>query len=304
VARPLADRCLRIAQDRASDIRFRWAAAAVVGYQRLHSGDFEGARVELELAGEHVGVEPVADFPHDPGTVCRSALTVVLWFLGEAEASRQAAKEVLALAESLDPTSRRSALTECWVSCNLAWRAQLDGDPSAAIDLAGHAATIATQHGYATWLAAATLHRSIAQCSQGQLDEGLPTLATTVEAWRSAGRDATGRQLHPVLMTPYFAGRLAEAHLANGDIDEAADRLDDLLADRSGNREPFWDVELLRLRATVGRIRGARADAIRSDLEAARGLAGEQNARALAAHLGLGDRMQGPGNAPAEEEAL
>jgi tetratricopeptide (TPR) repeat protein len=295
VAAPLADRCLRIALERATDIRFRWAAAAIVGYQRLYSGDFEAARRELELAGEHTGVEPVADFPHDPGIVCRSALTVALWFLGEAEASRGAANDALVLIESLDPASGRAALTECWVTCTLAWRAQLDGDPTTAIELANQAETIAIRHGFATWLAAASLHRSIAQCSLGRLDEGLPTLAATVDAWRSAGRDRTGRQLHPVLMTPYFAGRLAEVLLTKGDVEEATDWLDRLLAGGPGEGEGFWDVELLRLRATAARIRQLSPDLVGGDLEAAHRLAEQQGARALAARLGTGDQVNEQG---------
>jgi class 3 adenylate cyclase/tetratricopeptide (TPR) repeat protein len=300
LATPLADRCLRIAEERASDIRFRWEAAAIVGYQRLYSGDFENARAELALAGEHVGREPVADFPHDPGIVSRSALTVALWFLGEAETSRKGAKEVSALAQSLDPGGRRASLTQCWVACTLAWRAQLDGDPDAAIELADHATAIAVEHRFPTWLAAATLHRSIGQCSIGRLDEGLPTLAAMVDAWRTAGRDGTGAQLHPVLMTSYFAGRLAEALLAKGDFDQAAALLDGLLAERPGGGEAFWDVELLRLRATLGRIRKAPPDVIRSDLDAARRLAGVQGARALVSRLD-GDQAPAFGAATAGE---
>jgi hypothetical protein len=205
----------------------------------------------------------------------------------------------LALAKSLDPTNRRAALTESWVACTLAWRAQLDDDPTAAIELAEHAAAIATERGFATWLAAATLHRSIGLCSLGRLDEGLPTLAAMVDAWRTAGRDGTGRQLHPVLMTPYFAGRLAEALLANGDFDAAAEQLDLLLAERAGSGEPFWDVELLRLRAAVGRVRQAPPNAVRNDLEAARRLAAEQGAVALSARLETRDRAHESGTAVA-----
>ena len=285
VAAPLADRCLRIALERTTDIRFRWAAAAIAGYQRLYSGNFEPARQELELAAEHVGVEPVAAFPHEPGIVSRSALAVALWFLGEDAASREAAGEALALAESLDPASGRAALTECWVACTLAWRAQLDGDPTSAIELANHAEEIAARHRFATWLAAATLHRSIAQCSMGRLDEGLPTLATMLDAWLSAGRDRTGRQLHPVLMTPYFGGRLAEALLASGDLQDAATWIDRLLAGSLRQGEAFWDAELLRLRATVRRARGEPAEVARADLDAARRLAEHQDAWALAARL-------------------
>jgi class 3 adenylate cyclase/tetratricopeptide (TPR) repeat protein len=287
VAAPLADRCLRISLERATDIRFRWAAAAIVGYQRLYSGDFEPARRELELATEHVGVEPVAAFPHEPGIVSGSALAVAFWFLGESAASRKAADDALALAESLDPASGRAALTECWVAVNLAWRAQLDGDATAAIDLANHAEEIAARHGFATWLVAATLHRSIALCSLGRLDEGLPTLALMLDAWLSAGRDRTGRQLHPVLTTPYFGGRLAEARLANGEISEAADWVDRLLAGSLVQGEGFWDAELLRLRAMIRRAEGAAPELSDADVESARRVVERQGARALAARLDM-----------------
>jgi hypothetical protein len=110
-----------------------------------------------------------------------------------------------------------------------------------------------------------------------------------VDAWRTAGRDATGRQLHPVVMTSYFGGRLAAALVTNGDVDEAADRIDELLAGTPGDREPFWDVELLKLRAMVNGFRRAPPEVIRRDLEAAGRLAEKQGARGLAARLATGD---------------
>jgi hypothetical protein len=154
-----------------------------------------------------------------------------------------------------------------------------------AIEFADRACAIAAERSYPTWYAAATLHRSIAQCRLGRLDEGLPTLAAMVDAWRSVGRDASGRQLHPILMTPYFGGRLAEARLAEGNSAEAVRLLDELLAETAISGEQFWDVELLRLRAVAAHRSGASPERIRTDLEAARALASEQLAGGLAATL-------------------
>jgi class 3 adenylate cyclase/tetratricopeptide (TPR) repeat protein len=246
----LVERLLRIAEQQ-EDPRFRFEAAFVAGYRRLHLGQFEAARQELERATQHFGLEPIADLPEDSGIVSRSTLSIVLWFLGEAEASRGTAAEALNQAEELDPATRRGALTAAWVNTNLAWRAELEGDSEAAIELAERSVAIAAEHRYPTWFAAATLHRSIAQCRLGRLDEGLPTLVAMVDAWRSAGRDPNGRQLHPMLMTPYFAGRLAEARLASGDAKEATRLVDELLAQTARNGERFWDDELLRLRAAA-----------------------------------------------------
>ena len=186
----LVERLVRIAEEQ-DDPRYRFEAAFVVGYRRLYLGHFKRAREELERATGHLGLEPIADFPEDSGIVSRSTLSVVLWFLGEAAASRETASEALDLADSLDPAGRRTALTACWVRVNLAWRSELDGDSELAIEFADEASAIAAERSYPTWFAAATLHRSIAQCRLGRFDEGLPTLVATVDAWRSAGRDET-----------------------------------------------------------------------------------------------------------------
>ncbi len=289
----LVERLVRIAEEQ-DDPRFRFEAAFVVGYRRLYLGDFERAREELERATRHVGLEQIADPPEDSGIVSRSTLSVVLWFLGEAAASRETASDALALVDSLDPAGRRTALTACWVRANLAWRSELDGDSERAIELADQASAIAAERSYPTWLAAATLHRSIAQCRLGRFDEGLPTLVAMVDAWRSAGRDETGRQRHSMLMTPYFGGRLAEAQLACGDPDSAADLVGELLAETARGGERFWDVELLRLRAAAARALGAPPETIRANLDAARELASEQGARALAGGLEGGAEVIGP----------
>jgi hypothetical protein len=108
-----------------------------------------------------------------------------------------------------------------------------------------------------------------------------------VDAWRAAGRDAAGRQLHPMLMSPYFAGRLAEAWLATGDADGAARLVDELLAETARSGERFWDAALLKLRAAAASALGGDPDAIRADLDAARALARDQGA------LALGDALEG-----------
>jgi class 3 adenylate cyclase len=280
----LVKRLVRIAEEQ-DDPRLRFEAAFVAGYRRLHLGHFEPAREELERATRHFGLEPIADLPEDSGIVSRSTLAVVLWFLGEAEPSREAASGALGLADSLDPAGRRTALTACWVRVNLAWRSELDGDSQLAIRFADEAIAIAVERSYPTWFAAATIHRSIAQCRLGRFEDGLPTLIAMADAWRSVGRDETGRQRHPMLMTPYFAGRLAEAQLAGGDAGSAAELVDELLAETARSGERFWDVELLRLRAAAAQARGAPAEALRADLDAARELASEQGARALAEGL-------------------
>lgn len=257
VAAALADRCVTIAEGQ-EDPRFRWAAATILGYQRLYSGDFEGARRELELGARAIGTERIADFPHDMGIVGQAALAVSLLFLGEREASDEAIARAYDAAEALDPETRQAALTRAWVANWVAWHAELAGDHERALAMADRAFALAQEHGYATWLAAATLHRSIALCSLGRHDEGMPVLAAVVDAWRSAGRDAGGVQRHPVLMTAYYAGRLAEAQLATGDAEAARRWVDELLSRSARSGERFWDARLLALREEIDTGQEAR----------------------------------------------
>jgi class 3 adenylate cyclase/tetratricopeptide (TPR) repeat protein len=277
----LVERLVRIAEEQ-QDPRFRFEAAFVAGYRNLHLGDLARARDELERATQHLGLEPIASLPEDSGIVSRSTLSIVLWLLGEPARSAEAASEALRLVDALDPTARRAALTTCWVHSTLAWRAELAGDSQLAVTLAERSAGIAADRHFLTWLGAATLHRSIALCRLGRFEEGLPILTAMVDAWRAAGRDATGRQLHPMLMSPYFAGRLAEAWLATGDVDGAARLVDELLAETARSGERFWDAALLKLRAAAASALGAAPDAVRADLDAARALARDQGALALA----------------------
>jgi class 3 adenylate cyclase/tetratricopeptide (TPR) repeat protein len=292
VASALAERCVRIAAEAPHQVGLRLLATAINGYHLLYLGDFPRALSELEWTSRLGGVDPAEVFPHDPVVVGVASRAVTLWFLGDDDASRSLAAEAQERVQALDPAGRRTPLTQCFVGCLLAWMAELGGDPDGAIELAENAGAIAAQHGYPTWVAAATMHRSIALCSLGQFDEGLPTLSAVVAGWRTAGQDASGRQLHPVLMTPYFAGRLAEAQLATGDVEQAARELDRILAGTAANGEHFWDVELLRLRAVAAERLGAPQEEVRRHLDAALKLAEQQRALGLLPRLASDEELE------------
>ena len=291
VAAALAERCVRIAADEPHQVGLRMLATAINGYQLLYLGDFPRASEEFEWTARFSDIEPPEVFPHDPVIVGVASRAVTLWFLGDREASRLLADEARERSLAQDPSGRRTALTQSFAGCLLAWRAELDGDPETAIAIADQAAVTARDHGYPTWGAAAAMHRAIALCSQGRYDEGLPTLTAVLGAWRAAGQDSSGRQLHPVLMTPYFAGRLAEAQLAIGAAEQAASELERVLRDTAANGEHFWDVELLRLRAAAARCLNAPEDEVSGCLDAARGLAERQQASGLLARLAADEEL-------------
>ncbi len=260
-AEDLAQQCRVLAADNPDDDVLRWEVGAVLGYQRFATGDFDIACDELRLATKHLGFAHLADYPQDTAIVCGSALAMAEWFRGDVAESRAVARSSLADAQaSVD--ERRAAFSMSWVHSNLAFRAELDDRPDVALDHAQRAIEVAGARGYQQWLAAGMLHQAIAQCSLGQIDVGHPMLEAMVDAWRSVGRDAAGNQVHPVLMTPYFAGRLAQVRFQLGDIAGAASLTDELLASTERSGEHFWDAELLGLRARIKRERGDVADAL------------------------------------------
>jgi hypothetical protein len=265
--------------------RHELLAAGMFGYENLFLGDFPRARDELKLAGRGLGVQLTDVLNHESAVVSLATLPIATWFTGDAEQARIESAAAVKIADALDPAGRRTAFTQAYVNSMLAWHAQLDGAFEQALAFADRSIAIASARGYVTWVAAATLHRCIALCSLGRLDEGLPALSAMVQAWRSAGRDPSGEQRHQVLSTPYFAGQLAEALLASGDVAGSRAEVDRALAGSAANGERFWDVELLRLRAALRRLAGEPVDDVTADLHAARELAALQGAGALAARL-------------------
>ena len=93
-------------------------------------------------------------------------------------------------------------------------------------------------------------------------------------------------------MTPYFAGRLAEAQLLAGEVEQASRELERILAETARNGEHFWDVELLRLRAAAAERLGAPREQVSADLESALRLAEEQRAQGLIDRLTTDEELE------------
>jgi tetratricopeptide (TPR) repeat protein len=280
IAGGLGRRCARIASEHPGDEQVQMMALAVNGFQALVLGEFARAADELEQVWRMEGVEPHQVFPHDPVSTALATHAVAAWFVGEAELARALAARAERMLEQLDPGHRRTALTRASVGAYLAWHAALDGDPYRSLALAEQAAAVATERQYPTWAAANLLHRAIALCHLERHQEGLPALEMLVAQWRAAGADATGRQLHPILLTPYFSGRLAETYLDVGEPAAAQRQLDQALRESASSGEAFWDAELLRLRA-VARAASGDATGAADDLSAAQVVAARQGAGAL-----------------------
>ena len=173
----------------------------------------------------------------DSGVAHRCYLAVALWHLGQVDEALQRSAEAVALARQIgQPFTLAFALE------HRAWlfnQARLASEARAAAE---EEIAIATEQGFAYWLASATLFRADSMILQGQHREGLPLILKGIEDLR-----ATGAGLD---LTLHF-GFLADAYTQAGRFAEAAKVLDEGLATAERTDERFYEAELHRLRGEL-----------------------------------------------------
>jgi len=173
----------------------------------------------------------------DLGVGSHDYLARELWQLGYPDQALQSSQAALTLAQEVShPYSLAFALTFS------ALLHQYRREVLAVHEQAAAAMTLATEQGYAQWLARSTALHGWALAIQGQGEVGLAEIRQGL-----AADLATGGTLYQ----PYSLGLLAEAHGAGGHPTEGLPLLAEALAvmDTTGAR--FYAAELLRLKGTL-----------------------------------------------------
>jgi DNA-binding winged helix-turn-helix (wHTH) protein/tetratricopeptide (TPR) repeat protein len=185
---------------------------------------------------------------HDPGVCARNIAALSLWLLGDREASRQHSADAVALARSLGhPYSQVEA---CYTVLTVA---AVEGDLA---DLASHLATLdglSEQNllpdsvcGYADGL------RGALERWEGNDDDALRLLKPAAPVWRQFW-GTWCLPLDTVLAATLLrAGRTADAL----DVLDAAQQLS------TSSRTPWWDAEILRVRAVANQGRWSADDVV------------------------------------------
>ena len=176
-------------------------------------------------------------FGIDIGVTARSHRACTLWLLGYPDSALAQSQEALTLAQEVaHPFSLVGA--HLW----LAWVHQFRGEVEAAHDHATNSATLATQQGFALYVAWSTLTQGWALAQQGQQAAGIAKMEEQIAAAAATGAEA---------WSPYFLAMLAEIAGAAGQCDTAlrviADAKD--MVARTGQR--FYEAELARLAGTL-----------------------------------------------------
>ena len=166
-----------------------------------------------------------------------SYLARALWSLGFPEQALQHSQAARTLAEEVaHPYSLAQALVYAAIVH------QCRREVLAAHEQAAAAMTLATEQGFAQWVARGTVLHGWALAMQGQGEAGLAAIRQGLAAELATGA---------TLCQPYFLGLLAEAYGAGGHPDEGLTALAEALAVMDTTEVRYYAAELYRLKGAL-----------------------------------------------------
>jgi predicted ATPase len=300
-AHELAKQMMRLAQSVQDQYLLSYAHTAL-GWTLYFRGEWTSARTHVEQA--RALYDPLTHprstfFWSDPRVECLSIAAYTLWSLGYPDQGLKRSHEAMAVAEGLSyPVYRAMAL---------GWAAEFElfrREGQLARERAEAAMTLATEHGFAYWLAFGTAMRGGALAEQGQVEEGIAQMEQGVAAFRDMGTEVG---------QPHRLGLLAEAYGRVGQIEEGLTVLAEALAMADKNGERNREVELYRLKGEMtlrqSEVRGPGSE-VQKEAEAyfhkAIALAQRQSAKAweLRAVISLSQLWQRQGKKKEAHEML
>lgn len=267
-AKSLAEQAVALAREQ-NDPRYLTQAETAIGLALVWRGEFEPAAEHLERS--RIASEAVTQWPpafrmvHDPGVAGRSYAAWAQWMLGFPERAKREAAEAVASAEELKhPFSVAFALVFA------AFVHQARREIDATRQRADAAIALCTEHGFAMYLAVATVFRGWAIGEAGAVREGLAVMEEGLAAYSATGA---------VLVRPFYLALIGEACARSGDPERARALLLDGLAGAARTGERVYEAELGRLLGELART--TDADEAEARFSEALRVARAQGARSL-----------------------
>lgn len=233
----------------------------------------------------------VLEYGEDPCVVIHHGAALASWFLGYDERARRHLDGGLAAGRALGhPYSEAQML---WMDGVIAYDG---GDATRLRRVADRLLATCRENRFALWLPGGRMLLGAALAHEGRLDEGL----AEAEAGLGESREVAA------LTLPFWLALVAGLHARRGQLDSAAERLDEAVSTAHRTGEAWYVAELLRLQGSLLLRRGRSAAADRQAAEARRcfeqavDLARLQGAtrleqRAAASLAGGSDRPCAPG---------
>jgi predicted ATPase len=224
----------------------------------LKRGNFAVARTHLEQGLARYDPEQhrghALRYGYDPGVALQAWGGWLLHFLGYPDQALECSGRGVALGRAhAHPYSLASALA------SEAWLDLLRRDTQAACERAEELLTLATEQGFPSFVAAATLVRGVALTATGREAEGLAELRQASTAWRSTGA---------LVMMTWIMAILAEALGKAEQAEEGLNAVAEGLAIAEERGEHFYEAELHRLRGELYLLQSKAQGAGQAEAEA------------------------------------
>ena len=204
-------------------------------------GEFTSALHHLNLGRSLY--DPQKHYAHalmygqDPGVICLSRASYVIWFLGYPDQALRSIRQALTLAQELShPFSLAGALHFTAMLHHLYREAQ------ATQERVEELIALSREQGFTQWLALGVLMRGWALAAQGQGETGIAQIRQGLAAYAAVGAK---------LGQPYLLAVLAEAYGKAGQPAEGLNVLAEALTVAQNTGDCFFEAELHRLKGQL-----------------------------------------------------
>jgi predicted ATPase/class 3 adenylate cyclase len=236
----LAEQLLTLAQ-RHDDPALRLQGHRALGDSLFWRGQLVAARAHLEqgiaLYDSQQHRAHALLYGQDPGIGCRVYAALVLWRLGYPAQALQRVHKALTLARELaHPFSLALALSYA------AGVSRLRREWPASQAHTETLLALATEQGFAFWVASGTMLRGAALAAQGQGEAGIAEIRQGLAAWRATGAEVN---------VPGFLAMLATAYGDVGQPEAGLPLLDEALALGDKNDEHANEAEVYRVKGEL-----------------------------------------------------
>ena len=241
----------------------------VLGMSLFMLGELTHAKRELQDAMALYDPEQHAPlalvFAHDFKATAQVYLGVATALSGDADAGIAHARNALTYAQEL-----RHPHSICYVLPFLAGTYLVAGNPQAAITVAERAIAQSNEHGFPQWVAGALMLRGWAHLDLGELESGLEDVRNSISELQKTGT---------LIWMQFSHYLLARALAADGQLQEASDMVERLLAEIGASGGRWYEAEIHRLKGDILRSQGKHLFEIEPHYEAAIAVAKRQGAR-------------------------
>jgi class 3 adenylate cyclase/predicted ATPase len=205
------------------------------------SGDHRAALAHFETAASLYRPDEHRDsalrYAVDVGVSAFAQLSWALWHRGYPDRSAQAADRVFAYSRQLG-----NAYTLAFALATTGMTAVFARDAATVCAYGNDCVAIASERGFAHWLAQGRMLQGWADAQRGEATTGIARIREGLAAY-----EATGART----LTPFWLTLLAEALALAGKIEEGRATLDDALAKAATSGGRGWNAEIHRLRGDL-----------------------------------------------------